>query len=130
MLAERNGYPINWAAYARKMTHRGTGDLQHIGIDSSRGGELRRGGVPFIFETMECLRRRTPPEEWPKNEAPSESDDEEGREDDWNVNVKSTWTKGENGEYVPNPQYDMPAPPLQPFVSSKAPKGSGTFFVF
>lgn len=88
LLAERNGHPVNWAAYARKMTHRGTGDRAHLGEKGTPPGELRRNGLPFAFVTMEELRKRTRPEDWPKNEAVAETEDEEGHDTDWEVNVE------------------------------------------
>ena len=87
LLAERNGHPVNWAAYARKMTHRGTGDTAHLGPTQGPPIELRRKGEPFVFLSMEDLRKITRPENWPKNEAGVETDDEEGSDSDWDVNV-------------------------------------------
>ena len=87
LLAERKGIPIDWAGYARKMTHRGTGDVAHIDGRESEGGPLTKKGVPFEFTSLEDLRRKTPPEQWPRNEVGSETDGEEGWESDWEVNV-------------------------------------------
>ena len=94
LLAERNGHPINWAAYARKMTHRGTGDIAHLGRGVQQQGQLTRNGVPFSFVTMEELRLKTSAEDWPKNEVGAESGDEEGSASDWNLNV----------QFVPDPE--------------------------
>ncbi|KAG0596419.1 hypothetical protein M758_UG252400 [Ceratodon purpureus] len=119
LLAERNGYPINWAAYARKMTHRGTEDTEHLGRTPTEGRELCRRGVLFQFESLEALRHRTPHAEWPKNEAVDESDGEEGRDDDWEVNVKFDMKPDGIRDFAPTPKYIMPAPALCPFDSCR-----------
>lgn len=88
LLAERKGLPVDWASYARKMTHRGTGDVAHLGGEIGTGAPLCRRGKTFVFETMDELRERTDPGSWPRNEVGPESEcEEEGREDDWPVNV-------------------------------------------
>ena len=87
ILAERKGIPIDWAGYARKMTHRGTGDLAHIGGGDAVVGGLTKKGAPFVFTSMETLRTKTPAHMWPKNEVGSETDEEEGSDNDWEVNV-------------------------------------------
>ena len=88
LLAERKGHPINWAAYARKMTHRGTGDMAHLSESLAEPAGLRRNGAPFTFVSMEALRGKTPPGNWPKNEESLVSDGEGGSPDDWEINVK------------------------------------------
>lgn len=78
LLAERKGVQVNWAAYARKMTHRGTGDTAHLPRKSNVGAaqpkRLCRGGKEFKFMSMEALRSVTPLEKWPKNEVKYETD--------------------------------------------------------
>ena len=59
LLAERKGIPIDWAGYARKMTHRGTGDVAHLGVEAVSGSSLSKKGKAFVFESMEDLRERT-----------------------------------------------------------------------
>ena len=88
LLAERKGLPVDWAGYARKMTHRGTGDQAHIpGRVAPESGLMKRGR-PFVFLSIEDLRKITPPNKWPRNEVDSDTDCEDGREDDWNINVR------------------------------------------
>ncbi|KAG0608581.1 hypothetical protein M758_8G116700 [Ceratodon purpureus] len=89
LLAERKGYPIDWAAYARKMTHRGTGDMAHVGKAAVGRGGLMRNGLPFEFVSMEALRMKTPLGQWRKNEVDSASDSDEGSPNDWQVNVQT-----------------------------------------
>ena len=98
LLAERKGIPIDWAGYARKMTHRGTGDLGHLDGGVAVGRTLTKRGKPFVFTSMETLRRQTRPEQWPKNEVGSETDGEEGRDSDWEVNVFHETLNGEEDD--------------------------------
>ncbi|KAG0595238.1 hypothetical protein M758_UG152200 [Ceratodon purpureus] len=88
LLAERKGFPIDWAEYARKMTHRGTGDLAHIPGPAPLNAPLMEGGNPFVFMTIEDLRRTTPPNKWPKYKEDSNTESVEGSDDGWNINVQ------------------------------------------
>ncbi|KAG0595222.1 hypothetical protein M758_UG150700 [Ceratodon purpureus] len=92
------------------MTFRGTGDTAHLEFSANSAvvatalkqrkevaaqrlagegtGEMRKGGKIFHFQSMEDLRKKVPPRDWSKNEAAAESGDEEGREDNWPINVQ------------------------------------------
>ena len=123
LLAEKKGYPIDWAGYARKMTHRGTGDTAHIPGRSASSTELMKGGKPFVFMSMEDLRRTTPPSKWPKNEEDSNTESLEGRDDDWPINVHfgavgkiqtSSQTTGSWSTLLPNTAGPSTLPPATP----------------
>ncbi|KAG0597241.1 hypothetical protein M758_UG323000 [Ceratodon purpureus] len=127
LLAERNGFPVNWTGYARKVTHRGTGDRAHLGASVEHSGNLTKSGMPFEFVSLEDLRKRTPPQKWPRNEAANESDNEEGRKDDWDVNVQFPPTVLEDGKFVPAPNYVMPPAPMKRFVFVRGHVGRSTY---
>lgn len=126
LLAERNGWPINWAAYARKMTHRGTGDKQHLGPRKQgrirnrrcrKQTEMRKEG--FKFQSMTSKLARLSRVQWPANWVGPEPENLEGRDDDWEINVRVLPDPEDEGNIVANPQYCMPPPKLRPFVSSR-----------
>ena len=127
-LAERNGYPINWAAYARKMTHRGTGDTVHLGGTSRQPQKLTKFGKPFEFVSMEDLRKKTPAGMWPKYEAAEKSDGEEGRDDDWEVNVHFHVDDINLANFRPATTNAMPPTPLRRFVSLREKTPTGMYF--
>ena len=128
LLAERNGYPINWAAYARKVTHRGTGDTYHMGGTSRQPLQLKKKGIAFEFISLEDLRQRTPAGMWPKHEAAKESDGEEGRDDDWELNVQFPEDLPDLAEFKPHTKHPMPPTPLRRFVSLRQTAPSGPCF--
>ncbi|KAG0594765.1 hypothetical protein M758_UG107400 [Ceratodon purpureus] len=73
------------------MTHRGTGDTAHLPRKQNDGAghpkRLWKTKKVFKFMSMEMLKASIPLDKWPKNEVKYEIDGEEGRDDDWVLNV-------------------------------------------
>ena len=125
LLAERKGYPIDWAAYARKMTHRGTGDMAHVGKAAVGRGGLMRNGLPFEFVSMEALRMKTPLGQWRKNEVDSASDSDEGSPNDWQVNVQTNSVMKPGGRRCQVARQTSPAHSLRKSPSTSRLEGKG-----
>ena len=71
-----------------------------MGESEHQFGGLRRNGQPFEFISMEELRKRTDPSEWPKKKAASKTDEEEGHDSDWEVNVQFKADEEDGGKLV------------------------------